>query len=67
MHRTIDCQRRHRLQRAKNLVLSQVVSDWMCMSEFDRKMHGGIIRKELPQHSFTVVVSEPSTPPTSNS
>ena len=26
--------------------------------------HGGIIRKELPLHSFTMVVSEASTPPT---
>ena len=26
--------------------------------------HGGIIRKELPQHSFTIVVNEASTPPT---
>ena len=29
--------------------------------------HGGIIIKELPQHSFTIVVSEASTPPTVNS
>ena len=26
--------------------------------------HGSIIRKEMPQHSFTIVVSEASTPPT---
>ena len=28
------------------------------------KKYGGIIRKELPQHSFTIAVSEASTPPT---
>ena len=26
--------------------------------------HVGIIRKELPQHSFNIVVNEASTPPT---
>ena len=25
--------------------------------------HGGVIRKELPEHFFTIVVSEASTPP----
>ena len=27
-------------------------------------IHGCITRKELPQHSFLIVVSETSTPPT---
>ena len=27
--------------------------------------HGGFTRKKLPKHSFTIVVNEASTPPTS--
>ena len=35
-----------------------------CISMDFPLCHGGIIRKELPQHFFIIVVSEANTPPT---
>ena len=53
-----------RADKREKIVRFKEISIVNQLQEERRGNHGGIIRKELPQHSFTIVVSEASTPPT---